>query len=432
MLSLDEKKIIHDKMIEIKKKLINKKLVHKAKEENVLIYNLRRALSVKIDADIFENVILPKLMKEDKDLLLEYYILHKGSEAYKDSSYYIMYNIPHIINIDYVKDFLDEGKISKDDLKSLYKYYQKDENKEFYVLKKDITEIDEIQIQNILKKRDLQIIDYDNRERISKILDKIDDYKKDDIYFANMFADKEHSYFFEHYVEHVPAMMMIEASRQFLLAICHVFGKIPLKGITFILSGMQVEFNNYLELNFPVKMIAKVNNVKKKRDGTWKSKIDCTVTFYQNNIKAASVNYAGRIITTDSFKVLRKDEHNYKETPRFNPSGMFYNNLSLKDKDNNKYLCKIVDLSTKGFQLEFDKPIFNLETKIFDFYIFFQEIGFVNGKSEMMWYKENLDDLNTMAYRGGFKITDIHDSDIITLKEAIKRFCYIKTEREYL
>ncbi|MBN2546274.1 MAG: hypothetical protein JXB50_10790, partial [Spirochaetes bacterium] len=374
-------------MIEIRNKLINKEYVHKTNDENVLIYNMRRALPVKIDKNIFSNLIIPSLDTEGKELIKKYYILH--NKYLDEPMYYMMYNIPHMIAVDYIKYLIIDEKITKSELKILSKYYKKDNEKKHYVLINNITEIDEIQILKVLKRKDIQIYDFDNREKIANIFEKIDNLEKDDIFFANMFADQEHSFFFEHSIEHVPAMMIIEASRQFLLAICHIYGKIPVSGITFILNTIQINFLNYIELNFPIKMIAKINKVKKRRDGTWKHDIDATVSVYQNNIQCVDINYQGRIISSELFRILRNNNINHNIKPRFIPSGMYYKNVSLKDNINNrKYLSKIIDISDTGFQLEVNLNLIETNNKIFDFNIFFQELGFIQGKCELKWYSK--------------------------------------------
>ncbi|MCK4797925.1 MAG: hypothetical protein KAT05_11105 [Spirochaetes bacterium] len=423
-------------MLEIKKRLIDKKYVHKSKQENVLIFNVRRALPLKINTDVLKNIILPKLSQNEKELLLKYYILHKdtvsNNKQKDDEAYYTIYNIPHLIEEKNIKELFNKDKFTKEELETILSFYHEDEKKENYVLKEDITEMDEMKIQNLMKIKNLHVIDYDNRGKISQILEKIDDFKKDNIFYANMFADKEHSFFFEHEVDHVPALMLIEASRQFLIACCHLYGKIPLEGISFILSGIQIEFKNFLNLNFPTKMIAKVNKVKTKKEGAWKNEIDATITFYQRNIDASTINYIGKIIKNNSFKTLRKDQFKYKEQPRFNPSGMFYNNISIRDNNMKKYLCKITDISEKGFKLKFNDPVYEASSRFFDFFIFFQEVGFVHGKCELKWHKKNEEIDKEYLYIGGFIIKEIVESDIVTLKEAIKRFCYIKTERNFL
>lgn len=408
---------------DIKARLVDKKLVHKFEESNVLLYDLRRALPVRIKANIFEDIVLNNLTEEEKSLMLEYYTFHITPD--NQDTYYVMYNIPHTIKVEFIERFVEQGQFTQDEMDSLLIFYDKDNSGETYILKKNVTEIDEIKISNILEDKDLQLSEYDEREKIAELLENIEDFPKEDIFFSNMHVDLKHSFFFEHPNEHVPAMMMLEASRQLLIACCHKFGNIPFEGVSMILEGMQIDFINYLELNYPIKMVAKINRIK-KRKGMWIN-IDMTVTFYQRNRESSVVSFIGRSITNNVFKILRTDNTEYEEVSRFSPLAMYYHNISLRNDDNGKILSKIIDLSDKGFQLKFEEPISAPITPGFEFFIFFQEVGFVHGKCELKWYKKIGE-----FYFGGFEITEMSKSDLDNLKEAIKRFCYVKMDREFI
>jgi hypothetical protein len=412
-------------MFEIRKRLIDKAFVHKERDENVLIYNVRRALPVKIEENILKNIISPKISESEKQIILEYYVFHQ-SKSNEEPNYYIMYHIPHIIEIDYVINVID-NILSKEEAKDLLKYYIKDSIKQHYVLKKDITEEDEIQILNLLKMKDLQLIDYDNRERLANIFEKVSDFQKNDLFFANMFADREHAFFFEHSIEHVPAMMIIEATRQFLIAISHIYGKIQFDGTSFILNKINIKFDNYLELNYPIKMMAKIIHGKKKKNGMWRSGFDISVEVYQKNNKAATVSYEGKIIKKEVFDELRRSKKIYKEYPRFIPNGMIYRNILLKDINNSNYTCRLNDISEKGFQVEFKEELFKIDPNHFKFATFFQGIGFINGECEMRWYKKT-----DTTFKAGFMITNINNDDLHNLKEGIKKCCFIRLDRDYL
>ena len=103
-----------------------------------------------------------------------------------------------------------------------------------------------------------------------------------------MYIDQSHYYFFEHPQEHAPGMLMIETGRQFVIAVCHVFGGVPLKDISFMLTKLSGDFTSYVELNFPVKVRFKLENCKKNKNGSW-SYVDASVTFFQKNQEGSGV-----------------------------------------------------------------------------------------------------------------------------------------------
>src|SRR4030067_2358785 len=119
-------------MLEIRNKLINKEYVHKTNDDNVLIYNIRRALPVRIDNEIFQNLILPSLNEQQTEIIKKYYILH--NKYLEEPMYYMMYNIPHMISVDYIKFLIIDERLTKNDLKILSKYYKKDIEKKHYIL----------------------------------------------------------------------------------------------------------------------------------------------------------------------------------------------------------------------------------------------------------------------------------------------------------
>ncbi|MBN2546190.1 MAG: hypothetical protein JXB50_10365, partial [Spirochaetes bacterium] len=70
--------------------------------------------------------------------------------------------------------------------------------------------------------------------------------------------------------------------------------------------------------------------------------------------------------------------------------------------------------------------------KIFDFNIFFQELGFIQGKCELKWYSKVIDNISFMVYNAGFNIIEIDEIDKKNFREALKRFCFVKNGRDFL
>ena len=68
------------------------------------------------------------------------------------------------------------------------------------------------------------------------------------------------------------------------------------------------------------------------------------------------------------------------------------------------------------------------ETKSFEFFMFFDKIGFIHGNCDMKWSEPNGDG-GTIA---GFLITKMNPIDTENLKEAMKFHFRLKDEREIL
>jgi hypothetical protein len=68
---------------------------------------------------------------------------------------------------------------------------------------------------------------------------------------AQVLVDPEHPYFFEHPVDHVPGLLLIEAARQLCIAAAHRFLEVPLHA-AMIVDEVHVRFERYAELDPPL------------------------------------------------------------------------------------------------------------------------------------------------------------------------------------
>jgi hypothetical protein len=80
-----------------------------------------------------------------------------------------------------------------------------------------------------------------------------DDLERDGdaAFSASVFVDDTHPYFFEHPRGHVPGMYLVEAGRQFVLAVSHKFYGVPF-GREFLMDEMQIRFTGLALLTVPI------------------------------------------------------------------------------------------------------------------------------------------------------------------------------------
>jgi hypothetical protein len=414
-------------MFDEKMNFVDKKLVHKVKDENVHIYNMRRALPREIDVETFELNVLPNLSPEDEKFVMNFYVPREGSEG----KAYILRTIPYKIDIERAEKYLKAADTNPEEIKYLEEFYKLNDAEGKYILQKTITEADEAKILSILDLRDLHITDYE-KFQLYKIFEELEEIEKKNVFFGNMFIDQSHYYFFEHPQEHVPGMMLLEAGRQFLIAVSHEFGNVPINEV-FMLTKMDSTFQNYVELNYLVKLRAKGSEIKVNKQGYW-SYFKIEVTFFQKNKVVTTIEYEASIVPKNLFKRLRSDKDKYDQLPRFRPIPGFENNISLRD-DKKRYLSSIVDISYQGFMLKFPNNDFmkiadNVldEAKKFEFFMFFDKIGFIHGQCEMKWVEPFGDD----GFIAGFLINELSPIDLENMKEAIKFYFRHKDEREIL
>lgn len=86
-----------------------------------------------------------------------------------------------------------------------------------------------------------------------------------DTYEARMVHDVEHPFFFEHPLDHIPAMMLVEAGRQLGIAISHLYLGVPL-GRMFATRSFDIRFSEFAELHAPVDIVGTVTDLRYRRD----------------------------------------------------------------------------------------------------------------------------------------------------------------------
>jgi 2-oxo-3-(phosphooxy)propyl 3-oxoalkanoate synthase len=81
------------------------------------------------------------------------------------------------------------------------------------------------------------------------------------VYAAQVHVDLEHPFFFDHPVDHVPGLLLIEAARQFGIVVAHQFYGAG-SGDIFSLTGVECDFGRYAELEHPTFIRGEVTPIK--------------------------------------------------------------------------------------------------------------------------------------------------------------------------
>jgi hypothetical protein len=91
----------------------------------------------------------------------------------------------------------------------------------------------------------------------------------EDAFSAVMVPDYTHPFFFEHPLDHVPSMMLVEVGRQLGIAISHVFYGVPL-GTMFATRSYDIRFTDFAETRGLVLVSARATD-KRFRHGKLRS-----------------------------------------------------------------------------------------------------------------------------------------------------------------
>jgi len=417
--------------------LVENKYVHKKKIENVLLANLRRALPTHIPKCIWNKEIESAgalLTKEEAKMLRNYYILHNTADfpylnnehpdKKMEGEYYLLLNVPHFLEA----SLLDNKKaFSSKEIEEIKTYYTFNEKRKCYMLHKAVRDVEEVQLLTMLQRKDICMSE-NEKYQLSGILEKLPGFLKENIFYANMIIDLNHEFFFEHPTEHLPGMMVMEAARQFIIAVCHIFGRIPVVDFSMILGELKAEFKNYIELHHPVKLKGVITKLELGKDQMWK-KMTMDIFILQKDVIAGLITIGGQGISKTLFSKLRRTLPKEHNKSRYYPISTFYNRVTIRRDETNENLhCALINVSLSGFCIEMNHPILEKEgIPVYDFIFCFEKMAFIFGKCRIVWQIGE-----ESKYFAGIEIIKLSLKDQDNLYEAIKRYCYVVEEREIL
>ncbi len=326
----------------------DKGIFHKKKAENVHIYNLRRILPRIINVQDFERKILPNISTEQKEFILTYYVKRNININSKLEIKYILRSLPFKISISDMESFLSNDEIKGKTHEYILHFYSNTIVSGYYVLNDLFNdEYEEHKISKIFKSHLLLITDRE-KVQISNLLEACNNIEKKDVFYANMHIDPDHSYFFEHKIDHTPGLMLIETARQFIIACAHVYGKVPTSGIFFSMKDINVRFKEYLWLSFPVRIKLVMDSVTYTKEGYW-SNCTCKVIFCQEFREKAAISFTGMTIKMDLLEkiIIQKQVAAALE---FNSHPGLQSDIVVHEQDSDiNYIGTIVDASPKHF-----------------------------------------------------------------------------------
>jgi hypothetical protein len=96
---------------------------------------------------------------------------------------------------------------------------------------------------------------------------------EEDWFDAEMTHDMDHPFFFEHPLDHIPAMMLVETGRQLGIAISHLFLGVPL-GTMFATRSFDIRFTDFAETETPVVISVQVTDKQYRRNALIQLRMD--------------------------------------------------------------------------------------------------------------------------------------------------------------
>lgn len=397
---------------------VDKKYVHKNLDENVHIYNLRRTLPRLIPASIFEHEIILKSTHEDREFLQSYYI----KKIVENQPAYILRSLPHKISISDLDKFFDFENLPEIDREYIQKFYRKDEIEKCYILSNSFSELEELTIAKILQTRVLLVTDIE-RTKISEILEQYPQVDKKDLFYANMHVEPDHSYFFEHKLDHVPGIMLIETARQFFVACAHLYGHVPITGVFFTLNNLKIDFSEYIWLSYPTRIELRNLETTSNKDGYWQN---CAgeIVFYQEYKIKAIIRISGIIVKMEILEGITINKQ-IDSALEFNQLPGLQSEVYLNVvKKNISFLGSIVDVSPKHFMVEFIEDVELPQTDEYSFRLSLDKQYQTYGTCILR--RKQKKGKRVVA---NFYITKIDSTNEKNINQIIMRLCHIREQR---
>jgi hypothetical protein len=220
----------------------------------------------------------------------------------------------------------------------------------------------------------------------------------------------------------------MEAARQLIISVSHVFGHVPTNDFSMILDIFTAEFKNYIELHHPVKLKGVITKLETGKDTIWR-KMTMDIFVLQMDAITGVVTIGGQGISKRLFTKLRRTLPKENNKTRYYPIQSFFNRVTIRrDETDENIGCNLINLSLSGFCIEMNQPLLAREgIPLYDFVFCFETMGFIFGKCRVVWQIGE-----DTKYFAGIEIVNLSLKDRDNLYEAIKRYCYVIEEREIL
>jgi hypothetical protein len=401
--------------------LVDRTLVHKSDERNVFIFDLRRALPMRIEEDVFARNA-SRVAPGDMELLERAYPARLGRAGEGAGQERLFTGIASKIPAEAVA----RAKAARDEefIDLIGRKYASDPDSEpaSFILREALTEKESFAARNAAPFSGF-FFQAAEEARLSAILEEWEGIEREDVFYAEMRVDPSHEYYFEHAIEHVPAMMLIEAQRQFGLACCHQYGKIPVKGKQIILKDLCIEFQNYAELPFPIAIRGVVESCRWHGKEYW-SELKMDIGFYQWT-PIARFRFTGRSLDLRLFRKMRERKAAMLGERRFLPRRPGEFSFCVRTADEAELPnADLSDVSLGGFRAAFRAPVEKTESESMELILHSAGAGFVKGKCRMAWLSED-------RMTAGFAFTSMSAEDVGRLGEFIGSYAVHAEGRDY-
>ncbi len=399
---------------------VDKYLVHKDFEDDLLIYNGRGAIPLFIDdAFLASNGLSPT----EARTFTAVYQSRSCSASSRHGGKYFLDGIPAVIDT----TALDHEATGEDARALVHHHYVREDDR-YLLASKYINELDELKLAKVFAPQQACLAEA-QRIEVSGLMDRIDDAARPSVYYVNMYNDTKNYFFYRKHHEHVPGIMLIEVARQAMYAHFYRCRDHQRKEISLSIDSFHMDYLNFTESNYPVRIRVEDVPLKKEAGEPTPDKAvrliqrgGSCATFYQRNKVVAVATISATLIKINLFNRLRRTTAD--ETHRFFPIKNIANLVLLSDRSGGKREAKLHDISMKGLCLTLGLGQDMAEGEALEIALYVEGVGFLNATAQLRWKRAV-----PQGIRAGFALTEMADTATSRLKEIIKNYTYVNQSR---
>jgi hypothetical protein len=278
--------------------MIDRHLVHKRNQENVLLADLRLAVPSWLEGKVFADV--ERRDRAASEVLRAHY-LAGGRAGAGGEELFVLAGLEPIARIRSAELERRLSNLPPEGAAELLGLY--DRAGDELLLRPDVNERAYERLLIALRMHG-SVLSTSAKLRISRALELLEDAPR--AYCATLVVDTAHRFFFEHMVEHVPGLLIIEAARQMVVAT-----ELKYRGVAadvqFILQAFSAEFQGYLDNCVPVDLYCRETSRAEPRSGRPSCDVHLEVVVSQMHREAARFKLVGETITQNLFERLRRN-----------------------------------------------------------------------------------------------------------------------------
>ncbi|MFK3795361.1 AfsA-related hotdog domain-containing protein [Pseudomonas sp. NPDC088444] len=266
-------------MIDTLRKL-DKHIVHKSHDDDVLIYDPRHLLAAWLPLDVLQQA------ESDPE------VLNALHEAYRvDGERLILRSLPGVIH---------RTQLDQNGLDSLGEYYEPSEEGRVLSsqwLPEHLEALLSAQCSNTRSPLDIPA-----RQRLHECFKRLPGYPANSPVCYTMYNDTSNYFFYRKHHEHVPGLMLIEVARQAMYAEFYAHSDFKRGEVSISILDLDSRSPRYTESSYPVSvMVSDYDAPMEKKP----RKMDKRGEFFQNGHKVAEIHLLGEVIKMPVFKRMR-------------------------------------------------------------------------------------------------------------------------------